>query len=129
MSPRAASTASVPQPPKSFNRIRPSSSSRIERDGARSSCAGQRASHRPGAACLTRSKRSSSLAAAVMPNLPLGRNSTQRAARLRRDRSPSRKSKSGAGRFLELTRFSGHLNVRFGGVHDGREVGPVHAGV
>src|SRR5712691_8267352 len=30
---------------------------------------------------------------------------------------------------LELTRLRGHLNVRFGGVHDGREVGPVHTGV
>ena len=30
---------------------------------------------------------------------------------------------------LELTRFRGHLNVRFGGVHDGRQDGPVHAGV
>ena len=30
---------------------------------------------------------------------------------------------------LELTRFRGHLNVRFGGVHDGKEDGPVHAGV
>jgi hypothetical protein len=33
-------------------------------------------------------------------------------------------------RKLELTRFRGHLNVRFGGVHDGREEdGPVHTGV
>jgi uncharacterized protein DUF1097 len=31
--------------------------------------------------------------------------------------------------FLELTRFSGHLNVRFGGVHDGREDSPVRTGV
>jgi hypothetical protein len=30
---------------------------------------------------------------------------------------------------LELTRFRGHLNVRFGGVHDGRQECPVHAGV
>src|SRR2546430_13314298 len=30
---------------------------------------------------------------------------------------------------MELTRFRGHLNVRFGGVHDGREDGPVHTGV
>ena len=30
---------------------------------------------------------------------------------------------------LELTRFRGHLNVRFGGVHDGKNDDPVHAGV
>jgi hypothetical protein len=30
---------------------------------------------------------------------------------------------------LELTRFRGHLTVGFGGVHNGREDGPVHAGV
>ena len=30
---------------------------------------------------------------------------------------------------VELTRFRGHLNVRFGGVHDGRQDRPVHAGV
>jgi len=32
-------------------------------------------------------------------------------------------------RKLELTRLRGHLNVRFGGVHDGREDGPVRTGV
>jgi hypothetical protein len=30
---------------------------------------------------------------------------------------------------VELTRFHGHLNVRFGGVHDGRQECPVPAGV
>jgi hypothetical protein len=30
---------------------------------------------------------------------------------------------------MELTRFRGHLNVRYGGVHDGREEYPVRAGV
>ena len=30
---------------------------------------------------------------------------------------------------LELTRFSGHLTVRFRGVHDDEEDDPVHAGV
>src|SRR5215510_3160524 len=30
---------------------------------------------------------------------------------------------------VELTRFRGHLNVRFGGIHDGREDGPVRTGV
>lgn len=30
---------------------------------------------------------------------------------------------------LDLTRFRGHPKVRFGGVHDGRQIGPVHPGV
>jgi hypothetical protein len=30
---------------------------------------------------------------------------------------------------LELTRFRGHLTVGYGGVHDGRQDGPVHTGV
>ena len=30
---------------------------------------------------------------------------------------------------VELTRFRGHLNVRFGGVHDGKNNDPVHPGV
>jgi hypothetical protein len=30
---------------------------------------------------------------------------------------------------LELTRFSGHLIVRFGGVHNGKQKYPVYAGV
>jgi len=30
---------------------------------------------------------------------------------------------------VELTRFRGHLNVRYGGVHDGKNNDPVHAGV
>jgi len=30
---------------------------------------------------------------------------------------------------LELTRFRGHLNVGDGGVHDGRQDDPIHAGV
>ena len=32
-------------------------------------------------------------------------------------------------RSLELTRFRGHLTVVAGGVHDGRQDGPVYAGV
>jgi len=30
---------------------------------------------------------------------------------------------------LELTRFRGHLMVRFGGVRDGRQEGSIYAGV
>jgi hypothetical protein len=30
---------------------------------------------------------------------------------------------------LELTRFRGHLTVGAGGIHDGRQIGPVHTGV
>ena len=30
---------------------------------------------------------------------------------------------------MELTRFRGHLTVGDGGVHDGRQDGPVYAGV
>jgi hypothetical protein len=30
---------------------------------------------------------------------------------------------------MDLTRFRGHLKVSFGGVHDGRQIGPVHPGV
>lgn len=46
--PTAPRICSTGQPAKSWTRIRPSSSSLIERDGPRSSWAGQRASHRPG---------------------------------------------------------------------------------
>lgn len=30
---------------------------------------------------------------------------------------------------VDLTRFRGHPKVRFGGVHDGRQIGPVHPGI
>jgi hypothetical protein len=67
--PKESSTSIAPQPAKHLMRTRPSSTSRTEREGLRSGCAGHNANHLPGPVARTPESRAMKVQCAIEPRL------------------------------------------------------------